>query len=431
MAGISTVSIEITVLTLALLLAALFSAAEAALTGLNRVKLRKRLDEGIAAAKLVANLSEHPQRLMSTVLLVNTLSTVIVAVLGTHVCSQILAGGPYARYATLVAVALLAPLVLVVGEVVPKSVASARAQEVAEWSARPVSVVMTILRPLVGATLVLAMPFIRLLGGREALATPRYTEEELRTLVEIGEEQGALEDVEATLVTSALAFDDTVVSAVLTPRVDIVAIPEDAPVEAVLKLIAEQGYSRLPVFRENIDDIIGILHVKDLLIALSRRAPIDLAQWIRPAYSVPENKRLHELLKEMQQQSIEMAIVSDEYGGTAGLVTQEDILEQIVGELRDEYDEEQDAIRKVRDGLAQADGMTAISELNDTLDIDLPVNGYQTIGGLVINALGRVARVGDVVEPAIGVKVTVKSLKGIRVQQVLVEYPTGIDGTEG
>jgi len=412
------------------LLAALFSAAEAALTGLNRVKLRQRLDEGIPAAKLVADLSEHPQRLMSTVLLVNTLSTVIVAVLGAHVSHQILAGSRYEAFSALIAIAVLAPLVLVVGEIVPKSVATARAQDVAEWIARPVSLVMAVLRPLVGAALVLAMPFIRLLGGREALATPRYTEEELRTLVEIGEEQGALEDVEATLVTSALAFDDTTVDAVLTPRVDIVAIPEDAPLESVLKLIAEQGYSRLPVIRENVDDIIGILHVKDLLVAMSRREPIDLAQWIRPAYSVPENKKLHELLKEMQQQGIEMAIVSDEYGGTAGLVTQEDILEQIVGELRDEYDEEQDAIRRIRDGLAQADGMTAISELNDTLGIELPVNGYQTIGGLVINSLGRVARVGDVVEPAEGVKVTVKSLKGIRVQQVLVEYQTGIDGTE-
>ncbi|MBM3266189.1 MAG: HlyC/CorC family transporter [Candidatus Sericytochromatia bacterium] len=412
------------------MLAALFSAAEAALTGLNRVKLRQRLDEGIPAAKLVADLSEHPQRLMSTVLLVNTLSTVIVAVLGAHVSHQILAGSRYEAFSALIAIAVLAPLVLVVGEIVPKSVATARAQDVAEWIARPVSLVMAVLRPLVGAALVLAMPFIRLLGGREALATPRYTEEELRTLVEIGEEQGALEDVEATLVTSALAFDDTTVDAVLTPRVDIVAIPEDAPLESVLKLIAEQGYSRLPVIRENVDDIIGILHVKDLLVAMSRREPIDLAQWIRPAYSVPENKKLHELLKEMQQQGIEMAIVSDEYGGTAGLVTQEDILEQIVGELRDEYDEEQDAIRRIRDGLAQADGMTAISELNDTLGIELPVNGYQTIGGLVINSLGRVARVGDVVEPAEGVKVTVKSLKGIRVQQVLVEYQTGIDGTE-
>ncbi|MBM3274700.1 MAG: HlyC/CorC family transporter, partial [Candidatus Sericytochromatia bacterium] len=270
--------------------------------------------------------------------------------------------------------------------------------------------------------LVMATPFIRLMGGKEAIATPRYTEEELRTLVEIGEEQGAIEGVEASLVASALAFDDTPVSAVLTPRVDIVAIHEDSPLEAVLKLIAEQGYSRLPVLRENIDDIVGILHVKDLLIALSRREPIDLAAWIRPAYSVPENKKLHELLKEMQTQGIEMAIVSDEYGGTAGLVTQEDILEQIVGELRDEYDDEQDAIRKIREGVAQVDGMTAIAELNNELDLELPVNGYQTIGGLVINSLGRVAKVGDVLEPTAGVRVTVKALKGIRVQQVLVEY---------
>jgi putative hemolysin len=411
-------------------LAALFSAAEAALTAISRVKLRKRLEEGIPAAKLVAELSENPRRLLSTVLLVNTLSTIIVAVLGAHISDQILIGTPYGAYAPLVAIAILAPLVLVIGEVVPKSVAAARAQDVAEWIARPVRLVMIVLGPLVGATLVMATPLIRLMGGKEAIAVPRYTEEELRTLVEMGEEQGAIEGVEASLVASALAFDDTPVSAVLTPRVDIVAIHEDSPVEAVLKLIAEQGYSRLPVLRENIDDIVGILHVKDLLIALSRREPIDLAAWIRPAYSVPENKKLHELLKEMQTQGIEMAIVSDEYGGTAGLVTQEDILEQIVGELRDEYDEEQDPIRKIREGVAQVDGMTAIAELNNELDLELPVNGYQTIGGLVINSLGRVAKVGDVVEPAAGVRVTVKALKGIRVQQVLVEYPALSDADD-
>lgn len=412
-------------------MAALFSAAEAAFLRVNRFRLRQRVEEGAPAAKLLSQLCEHPQHLLSTVLLVNTLATVVVAVSGAHIMRGLLDGGPYLAYAEIIAVILLAPLVLVVGEVVPKSVATTRADEIAEWIAAPVAVIVWLLRPVIGAMLFLATPLIRVMGGREAIATPRYTEEELRTLVELGEEQGAIEDAEASLVTSALAFDDTPVSAILTPRVDIIGIPEDAPVEAVLKLIAEQGYSRLPVYRENIDDIIGILHVKDLLIALSRRKPIDLAAWIRPAYSVPENKKLDELLKEMQTQGIEMAIVNDEYGGTAGLVTQEDVLETIVGELRDEYDEEQDAIRDVREGLAQVDGMTAIGDLNEKLGIDLPVNGYQTIGGLVINSLGRVAKVGDVVEPTDGVKVTVKALKGIRVQQVLVEYPAGIDPTEG
>ncbi len=414
-----------------MLLAALFSAAEAAFLRLNRIRLRQRVEEGAPAARLLAALCEHPQHLLSTVLLVNTVATVVAAVTGAHITRDLMADSPYQVYAELLAVVLLAPAFLIVAEVVPKSVATARADEIAEWIAGPVAVVVWLLRPVIGSLLFLATPVIRVMGGREAIATHRYTEEELRSLVELGEEQGAIEDAEANLVTSALAFDDTPVDQILTPRVDIIAIPEDAPVEAVLKLIAEQGYSRLPVYRENIDDIIGILHVKDLLIALSRRSPIDLAAWIRPAYSIPENKKLHELLKEMQTQGIEMAIVNDEYGGTAGLVTQEDILEQIVGELRDEYDEEQDAIRDVREGMAQVDGMTAIGEINDKLGLDLPVNGYQTIGGLVINSLGRVAKVGDIVEPSEGVKVTVKALKGIRVQQVLVEYPAGIDQTEG
>lgn len=286
-----------------------------------------------------------------------------------------------------------------------------------------------ILASLLGflAGLAIAVPLIRLLGGKVVAARPQFTEVEFRTMLEMGQEQGALEGSEASMVTSALAFDDTPVSAVLTPRVDIVGIPEDAPVEAVFNLIAEQGYSRLPVYRESIDEIIGILHVKDLLIALSRREPIDLSHWIRPVHAVPVNKRLHELLREMQVQGIEMAIVSDEYGGCAGLVTQEDILEQIVGDLRDEYDEEADPISILGPGIAQVDGATPITDLNEAFELDLPLDGYQTIGGLVIHELGRVARIGDVVEPCAGVKVTVRGVKGIRVQQVAVEFPPGID----
>ncbi len=416
-------SVKFLVVVLALIAAAMFSAAEAALTGLNRARLRQRIEDGIPAARLVGRLVAHPQRLLSTILLVGSAATVVVAVLGADLVVRM---WPHPGALGL-AIAILVPVVLLVGEVIPKSLATTRAEEVAERLGRPVAFVVWLLRPVVGSVMLLAVPIIRLLGGKVVTASPRYTEDELRTLVEMGEEQGALEGSEASLVASALDFDDTLVSAVLTPRVDIVGIPEEAPVEAVLKLIAEQGYSRLPVFRDTIDQIIGILHVKDLLIALSRREPIDLAQWIRPVHAVPVNKKLHELLREMQVQGIEMAIVNDEYGGTAGLVTQEDILEQIVGELRDEYDDEGDAIRPLREGMAHIDGTTSITEINESLGLDLPLDGYQTIGGLVINSLGRVAKVGDVVDAGLGVKVTVRVLKGIRVQQVLVEYPAGID----
>ncbi|MBU6429159.1 MAG: hemolysin family protein [Cyanobacteria bacterium REEB65] len=415
-------AIEFSILILALAASAFFAGAEAAFTGLDRVRLRQRLDEGSQAAKRVAGLNSQPQRLVATLLLLHTTAMVVVAVLGSRLAAQLWSG-----QGLLAALAVLILALVLLGEMLPRSLAAAKPEVSAEQVAVPVSWLVWLLRPLVSGVLLLAVPLIRMFGGKGFAAATRYTEDELRTLVEIGEEQGALEDSEATLVTSALAFDDTLVSAVLTPRVDIVAIPDDAPVEAVLKLIAEQGYSRLPVYRETIDEIVGILHVKDLLIALSRRGPIDLAQWIRPVHAVPINKKLHELLREMQEQGIEMAIVNDEYGGTMGLVTQEDILEQIVGELRDEYDEKGEAIRHLCEGMAQVDGMAPIMEINEALGLELPLNGYQTIGGLVINSLGRVAKVGDVVEAGAGVRVTVKSLKGIRVQLVLIEYPEGIE----
>ncbi|MNX88712.1 Magnesium and cobalt efflux protein CorC [compost metagenome] len=288
--------------------------------------------------------------------------------------------------------------------------------------AAPIRLAVLLLRPVITALLYITTPLIRLLGAHEALAAPRYTEDELRMLLEIGHEQGVIEEDESDLVSSALAFDDTRVSAILTPRVDMVAVHEQMPLSELVALIAEEGYSRMPVYRESVDDIVGVLHARDALLAAARQEPFIISERMHPAYFVPESRPLNELLREMQREEIQLAVVNDEYGGTAGLVTVEDILEQIVGEIRDEYDEELAPVRPVSPGLAVVDSMAGIEEVNETLGIDLPMDGYQTIGGLVINKLGRVAKVGDVIQLP-GISITVKAVKGIRIQQVLVEHP--------
>lgn len=407
------------VLVAALLLSALFSAAETALTSINRAKLRQRLDEGDPIARLMHRLIQHPRRLLSTVLLGNTLSIVALVVFGTSLALQWL---PNSTWALLAAFFGLSLLVLIVGEIIPKSVAASRPDTVARWVARPVRLLMIALRPLVGGLLAVTTPVIRMLGAQEATAAPRYTEEELRTLIEIGQEQGVFEHEESMLVTSALAFDDTPVSAVLTPRVDILALPEDIGLSEAIALIESEAYSRMPVYRGSLDDILGIVNARDILLTAAKGEPWDLKRIMYPAYHVPENKRLDEFLREMQQQEIQMAIVTDEYGGTAGLVTVEDVLEQIVGEIRDETDEEVPWIRLVSPGAALVDTMSNLDELNQTLNLSLPTEGVQTLGGLVVNRLGRVAKVGDVVQLN-GVTLTVKATRGVRVTQVLVEYP--------
>lgn len=406
------------VLAACLVLSGLFSAAETALTSLNRVKLRQQQEAGMPSAHLLAGLLEHRQRVLSAILLGNTLCTVAFAVFATSIASALLP-----RYAIAVAIGAGTLLVLLLGEIVPKSVAANRVEQVAGAIAPPIRLFMVVLSPLLTVLLWIATPLIRLLGGHDVVAGPRYTEDEFRTLMDIGEEEGVLEEEETELIQAALAFDDTTVEEILTPRVDIVALPVDSPTEQALKVVAEQGYSRMPVYRENIDNIVGILHAKDLLLALSRKEPFAIASWLRPPHFIPQNKPLDELLREMQTQEIQMAIVNDEYGGTAGLVTLEDIVEQIVGDIRDEYDEEPVAIRQVGDREVLVDSRTGIDDLNEALDLDLPINGYKTVGGLVLNSLGRVAKVGDVVEVD-GISITVKAIKGIRIQQVLLELPT-------
>lgn len=407
------------ILVLALVFSALFSAAETALMSLNRAKLHAQLETGEPAARLIHALIQKPRRLFSTILLGNTLAMVTVGVCGTSIVYQNL--DRFGGVAAVTAIASLTLLLVILGEIVPKSIAAARPEQVAALVAAPLRATMVLLRPVIGAILWMTTPLIRLLGAQEALASPRYTEDELRMILEMGQEQGVIEEDESELVSSALAFDDTPVSAVLTPRVDIVAVSEDSTLEELLDVIAEEGYSRMPVYRESIDDIVGIVSGRDALMAAARGKPFNLAERLHPVYFVPENKRLNELLREMQAQEIQVAIVNDEYGGTAGLVTIEDILEQIVGEIRDESDEELAPIRPVSPGVAMVDSMANIEDINETLGIELPMDGYQTVGGLVINKLGRVARVGDVVEVP-GARITVKAVKGIRVQQVLIEY---------
>lgn len=391
---------------------------------MNRAKLRARLEAGEPSARLIHALTQRPRRLLSTILLGNTFAMVTVVLFGTSLAYQLAhEAGPLVA---LVAILVLTLVIVVFGEIVPKSIAVARADQVAQLIAPPIRLAMILLRPVIASILAVTTPLIRILGGYEALAGPRYTEDELRMLLEMGQEQGVIEAEESNLVTSALALDDTQVSAILTPRVDIVAVSTEATLRELLVVIEEQGYSRMPVFRESIDDIVGILYARDVLLAAANHETFALGDHLHPVYFVPQNKRLHDLLRELQMQEIQMAIVNDEYGGTAGLVTVEDILEQIVGEIRDEYDEEPVAIQAMTPSLAAVDAMTGIEEINDALGTHLPIEGYQTIGGLVINHLGRVARVGDVIELP-DATITVKAVKGIRVQQVWIEHAVSME----
>lgn len=249
----------------------------------------------------------------------------------------------------------------------------------------------------------------------------QYTEEEIETMVELSGQTGILEKQESKMIRSALAFDDTPAKDVLTPRVDMVCTPIDTSVDDTLKLMINEGYSRIPVYEENIDNIVGIVNLKDLLKVkeISKDGKNSIKNYMRQVYHVPENKHINELLNEMRTHRIPMVIVSDEYGGTAGLVTMEDIIEEIVGDIKDEHDyNEQPMINKIDNNTLLVDGKVDVEEINEILQINLPDG--QTVGGLVFNTLGKVP---DIEEEVIvnNVLLKVKKIDGIRIQQVEIK----------
>lgn len=374
--------------------------------------MQKLVDQGdLRAASLQALLS-RPQNLYATLLVGRTLCYVSVVALTVTRFDW-----PWNAVATVV----LALVLFAFGEALPKAWASHHLEQAALRLTGFMAVFRVILAPLLPLMMVLTAPAMRVWGGKFGPLGPRFTEDEIRSMVDLGEETGMLGEGETRLLQQALAFDDTPVSRVLTPRVDMTCASVDATLEEALANMIEEGYSRLPVYEDSLDHVVGIVTLKDLLLA--KKAKPDgnspIGYYMRPAYHVPENKPIDELLKEMQQKRIQMAIVSDEYGGTVGLVTLEDLMEEIVGEIRDEHDyDEQPMLIQVGDNSLMVDGRLGVDAVNHALKVTLPNN--QTVGGLVFNTLGHVPTVGDQVQLG-NISLTVEVVLGIRIQKVRVD----------
>ncbi len=320
--------------------------------------------------------------------------------------------------AVIVTVAVLSLLAVLLGLFVPRAIAARHAQGVLLWLVFPLEVVTRITRPLVSVLFFLTSLIVRPFGGDPKAGT-LVTEEEIRALVETGQAQGLLEPKEREMISSIFELGDKPVREVMVPRTDIIAIDVATPPAEVLELITHVGHSRLPVFEGSADDIIGVVYVKDLFRRLARNERLsDLRELLRPAHFVPETKKADELLREMQRNKVHLAIVVDEYGGTAGLVTIEDLVEEIVGEIRDEYDVEQEMVLLVSESEAVMDARIPFEDVREMFKIDIdPTEDYATLGGFVTNRLGRFPRVGESVDAA-GVRFTVESVEGRRIRRV-------------
>jgi CBS domain containing-hemolysin-like protein len=408
---------------LCLVLLAFTSAVDAALTAISRHRLGMLQEEGSPRAKVVARLLSDPYRFKAAILLLNA-ATIITATAFTLRLTEALSTGWRVG-----ALALLLLLMVVFSEALPKALAVRNPSRAAYLLAGPMSLLARLLWPLIAIISVVTNPLIRLLSGQNSPQFPLVTEEELRLLVNVGEEEGLIEPDEREMIEGIFSFGDTVVREVMVPRVDIVALEEQASLQEALETVIAHGHSRIPVYRETIDQIVGILYAKDLLPGLRAAqhegvepaAPL-LAGLLRPPHFVPETMKVDALLKDLQARKVHLAVVVDEYGGTAGLATIEDLLEEIVGDIQDEYDVEEPSVQFVGEGELIADARVLLDDLNDLTGLHLDSEESDRLGGLVFERLGRVPQVGDTVHIGDGTTLTVLSIEGLRPRQLRLTY---------
>lgn len=361
--------------------------------------------------------------ILITMLLGNNIVNIAATAITTQLIGKLVTGSNGVLLATLI----MTLLILIFGEITPKSYAAKNAEKIALRNIKVLEFLNFIFKPVLVALTVVSNFIIRLRGGDPIGATTFVTEEEIMSLVDVGEEEGVVKHQEREMIEGVFEMDEAEVSEIMIPRIDIVAVESGTTLKEVMDIIVEKGHSRIPVFKESIDNIIGVVYAKDLLKAAilgsNEFESKTVDGMLREAYFVPEGKKLNKLLKELQTKKVHMAIILDEYGGTEGLITIEDILEEIVGEIFDEYDYEVMMIEKLNDQKYIVQGEIGLDEMEDFFTVEFTEEekeDYDSIGGYIFNTIDRVPKNGDMIEYN-GLKLTVKKVIKRRIKEILVE----------
>jgi putative hemolysin len=411
--------LELAVLAGLVLCSAVLTGAEASYFSLGRARLKRLTEtEEDAGERATTPLLEQPHELLVTLLVGITLINIGASALAAAVAERLL--GPWGLPVSIVAMVFLLSLF---GEVLPMTLAVEHPERFIAWVNRPVtwlSIVVAPIRMILGGFTALTL---RLVGSERRDDAPEITEEELRTMVDVGAREGLVERTEREMIHRVFDLEDTMVREVMVPRPDMFCLEVGAPPDRILDLLRENLHSRVPAYEGTIDQIVGVLYTKELLPYLRGLPPeFDLRMHLHPPYFIPESKRADALLREFQAKKLHLAIVVDEYGGTAGLVTLEDLLEELVGEIRDEYDEDERLIQRVTPRTFRVSGRLPIDELNAATGLQVPNEAFDTVGGWVLDLFGRVPHKGEKKETD-GVRVAVEKVERTRVLEVLVTLP--------
>ncbi len=413
---------QLVILIVLVLLAGFFAASEAALVSISSLRARAIAERRVRGSANLQLLVDDKTRFLTAILVGNTIVLLAADSLATYIALSLkIPSGAVISTIVMTAVFLL------FGEIVPKTVATGDSERWALKLALPMRYAVYVLMPIARTFEVTTNLILRVFGIKNA-HRPYVTEEDIRALVNVGAEQRVIEEQERELIHSVMEFGDTIVREVMKPRPEVIAVSaEDSPRRALDVVIAE-GYSKLPVYQESKDDIVGVIHDRELLIALANGslAHTTVRALMRTAVHVPEAKKIADLLREMQRDKFSLAIVVDEYGGTAGLVTMEDLLEEIVGEIRDEHDaDEQEPISVISDREAVVEAGTNIEDVNARLGTELPTEDFETIGGYTVGLFGRLPHEGEEIEGADHTRLRVDRTRGRRILAVRI-YTNGI-----
>ncbi|MCU9809348.1 HlyC/CorC family transporter [Paraclostridium bifermentans] len=392
-----------------------FSASETALMSLSRIRVRHMQEEGVKGAKLVGKLTEDSGKLLSSILVGNNVVNIAATSISTSLFISILGTQGVA-----VATALMTILVLIFGEITPKTIAANNSEKIAILVSKPIKVIILILTPVVWVFNIITNIIFKIFGIKSKSGQPYITEEELRTMVNVSQEEGVLEIEERQIINNVFQFGDMQAKEAMVQRLDMVCIDADDGYKEIISLFKEEQFSRMPVYEESADDIIGIVNIKDIIfLEEDEIANFDIRNYVREAFFTYEFKKITELLEEMKKDKSQMAIVVDEYGGTAGLITIEDLVEEIVGEIEDEYDEDESDIEVIKEDEYIIDGSKKISEVNELIGTNLESEEFDSIGGFIIGHLKRLPEEHEVIEVD-GVKLCIESLDKNRIKKIRV-----------
>lgn len=399
---------SVLVIVVLIMLNAYFAGSEMALVSINETKIRMMIESGNKKAESVKNMLSEPSKFLSTIQIGITLAGFLSSAFASEAFADRLVEWFLTRgigikasvmkpIAVVVITFILSYFTLVFGELVPKRLAMQNAEKLSLRIVGPLRFLSVITSPIVKLLTVSTNFFVKLAGGNPNADDEEVTEEEIRMLIDVGEEKGTIDEIEKQFINNVFEFDDKVAADIMTHRTRVVAVSIDSALDDIVKVIGDKKYTRIPVYDGSIDNIVGILHVKDLLLYLASNGlnSFDIHKLIRAPYFVPESKKLDELFRELQVKKVHMVVVVDEYGGTAGIITVEDLLEEIVGNIFDEHDEEELKYEKIDESTYLFDGSISLEQVSELIKVVLPVDDYDTLSGYIIGQLGQIPSQGE------------------------------------